>query len=280
MSDSDSDEWEDVSDSVSVPLSVSKTIENVELPRFGRVDRESLSETLPMVNVVIENGVTKILRCEPAAKKYPGLQLSPYFQNSDAVLLSIHLHNATEDVISMRVPDFKTTGLDIIRRNGSVFIKQPKLASLHFKKKCQDKKTGQDIAFELGKGFLSHTGGIDAQFMMVMIPFNNGRLEVERASRTCKFYVYSKRQSRYMPKKRKRHKKNTEILKLETNIREAAITLSSLEQDLVKIRYSNQTLENAVCLIRQHTSRLPDGPVKIALVHATRRSACEEVACL
>ena len=156
--------------------------------------------------------------------------------------------------------------------NSCVFVLDGKTSTVHFKKKCVHKRTGKDIAFKLGKGFLSYTGGIVPQFTIVAIPFVNGRFDLLKAIRTPKFEVWSKRQERHTARTNKRHKKSSEIGRLDTNIAEAEIALNALRVEFEKIRCRNRKLEVMIGTVRRRAIRLPDSASKIAYEYATRET--------
>jgi len=293
VSDYDSDEWEETTDDIPTNILSNppqKTIHTIELPELVRTHLEKIPETLEILNLV-DNGKKKDLyRCEPASKCYPGCS-SPDLYSHNTYLLQICLFNSapnsdgTRGYVPMRVPDFKTKGLNFVRRNQTpdlldpngitidnscVFVTNGKKSTIHFKKKCVHKRTGKDIAFKLGKGFLSHTGGIVPQFTIVVIPFVNGKLDLLKAIRTPKFEVWSKRQERHTARTNKRHKKSSEIGRLDTNIAEAEIALNALRVEHEKIRCRNRKLEVTIRTIRRRALGLPDGPSKISYEYATR----------
>jgi hypothetical protein len=291
VSDYDSDEWEETVSCLPpavVPNPRQKTIHTIELPKLVRNDLEKIPETLEMLNLV-DNGKKKDLyRCEPASKQYPGCHSSALC-NLKTYLLQICLFNSAPNrdgvfvFVPMRVPDFKTKGLNFVRRNQTecgpngvvtdnscVFIVNGKTPTVHFKKKCVHKRTGKDIAFKLGKGFLSYTGGIVPQFTIVAIPFVSGKLDLSKAIRTPKFEVWSKRQERHTARTNKRHKKSSEIGKLDTNIAEAEIALNALKTEFQRIRCRNRKLEVTIGTIRRRAVSLPEGASKISYEYATR----------
>tara|TARA_B110000977_G_scaffold49739_1_gene67582 strand:+ start:3172 stop:4023 length:852 start_codon:yes stop_codon:yes gene_type:complete len=273
MSDSDSDEWEDSDtdyEAQSLTVDITDTIDTVLLPTYSKPEREKMPTTLQLLNVIKTKNTLCLYRCEPANKKYPGIRIPSSFAGVEAVMVSIELHNAVGGPVRTRLPNFKSKGLTSTRRKDVVFIVRPKTDTIYFKKKCQDKYDGKDAAFELGGGFSSHTGEITPQFTIVMAPFVKGKIVLERAVRTPKFHVFSKRQDRHTVRTKKRHKKNTEILKMDTNIREATTTLEALKQELSGLRHRTKMAGRINVQIRQMTEGLSDGPIKIALEYGTR----------
>jgi len=267
---SDSDEWESDSDDAPVVTVPRETVGTVVVPTYSKPDREAMPTTLELLNVIKTKNTLCLYRCEPANKEYPGVRIPSSFARDEAIMVSIELHNAIGTPVRTRIPNFKSKGLSSIRRENVVFVMRPKTDTIYFKKKCQDNITKMDTAFELGGGFSSHTGEITPQFTIVMAPFVKGKVVTERAVRTSKFHVFSKRQDRHTASTKKRHKKNTEILKMDTNIREATITLEALKQELVRLQYRTKISENTNSRIRQMTEGLQDGPIKIGLEYGTR----------
>jgi len=188
--------------------------------------------------------------------------------------------------VPVRLPDFKTKGIHIVRRqlgqskkdeNGKVvdttsaFVINTKTDTLFFKKKCQDKVTNKDIAFYLGKKFLSYTGNIPPQFTIVAIPFLDGKLCMDKAIRTPKFHVFSKRQDT-SERPNKRRKKSREIATLDTNISESEIVLRQLEMEYAQIKHQNRKFEVTFGTIKRRIPQLPSGPVKMTLEYITRHT--------
>jgi len=261
------------------------------VPIFSSGDRENMSVDLELLNSVQSKNTACIYRCEPANKHYPGIRIPERLKTARTLMLTIELHNAVGAPKRTRMPDFKTKGLKFERCVGPgqrpppgeqpskdvVFLKQPFPDVVHFKKKCQDKITHKDIAFELGGGFVSHTGEITPQFTIVATPFIGNKLCVEQAARTEKFHVFSKRQDRFMVRTKKRRKKNTEILRKETNIKEAEVVLKSLEQKLQTEKLRNDIISSSLREIRLRSAKLPSGPMKIAIEYATRQLESDDV---
>ena len=282
---SSSDGWDDSSDDEMAPVEPSGpsyTIYNVPIPVIDSDKLDAMPSTITFSNVVVKDGRNYIYRCEPALKKYPGTTIPEHMRGCSAILTCMYVVNGISGPVRVRLPDFKGKDVPSIRRDDypdCVFVEHLQLLKSHtlsYVKKGQDKKTGKDTAFYLGKGFLSHTGNIDPQFVIVMVPFERGRLNYTKACRTCKFYVHSKRQEKTHPRRNKRVKKNTELLQVETNIREAQITLGSLRQELFRVRHRNTKYVDMCRQIKKHVSSLPDGPVKISVEFATRNFGMDE----
>jgi hypothetical protein len=264
MTDSDSDDWEDSRD----PVEKKQGPFDIRLPVFNLDERQSIPLKIPLRNFnQEERGSKSLYRCEPANKKYPGIDLSIY-KDFTAVYLSIMLLNSTENVF-MRVPDFKTKEINFLRRENIMFLK-PQLESIFFKKKSQDKVTKKDIAFELGKGFLSHTLGSTPQFIFIAIPYKDGKFEMNLIGKSEAFHVFSKRQDRFLDHSNKRQKKNTEIEKLDTDIQGANTTLNTLNCRNNRLTQLNAQYSQFFESFQHKISSIEDETIKIALQYALR----------
>jgi hypothetical protein len=291
-SESDDDEWVDSeassssSSSLVLPL---KTIHTVELPQLTRDTMKNIPEDLEILNLVTSGKKSFLYRCEPAERKYPAVR-SNSLASGQTYLLQICLFNAAVDntggyqYVPMRLPDFKTKGLNFVRRNQTpdlqdrfgnvvdtscVFVVAGKQGTISFKKKCTG-ASNKDIAFELGKGFLSHTGDTIPQFTIVAIPFNNGELALTRAIRTPLFEVWSKRQTSANPRNNKRAKKSSEIARYDTNISEASVTLNALKAQYETCLCRNRKFEVMLGTVRRRAAALPASSAKISYEYATR----------
>ena len=265
MSDSDSDGWEDAE--VNEPVQKKQGPFDIQLPVFNFNQRESIPLKIQLAHFVQEPSGKSLYRCEPANKKYPGIDLSVY-KDFTAVYLSIMLLNSTENVF-MRIPDFKSKNIDFLRRENIMFLK-PREECIYFKKKCVDKVSKKDIAFELGKGFLSHTLGSTPQFIFIAIPYKDGKFEMSHIGRSEAFHVFSKRQDRFLEHSNKRQKKNTEIEKLDTDIQDAESTLNVLQQKNRRLTQMNAQYKNFYKDLQKQMDKIADGTVKIALQYALR----------
>ena len=265
MSEYDSDGWED--DDTNGPAEKKQGPFDIQLPVFNLDQRQALPIKIPLTNFIQEPSGKSLYRCEPANRKYPGIDLSKY-KDYTAVYLSIMLLNSSENVL-MRVPDFKTKNIDFLRRENIMFLK-PQEECIHFKKKCVDKVTKKDIAFELGKGFLSHTFGSTPQFIFIAIPYKDGKFEMSHVGRSEVFHVFSKRQDRFLEHSNKRQKKNTEIEKLDTDIQDAETTLNSLFDRNNRLTQMNAQYHKFYTSIQSQISGVIDDTVKLALQYALR----------
>lgn len=281
---SSSDEWEDSADDEEVatePVLPKKSIQDIDIPYIVRKDRDVIPTTTMLVNVPDVRGRKYIFRCEPADKKYPGVVIPENMRDSEAVLMSIYVHNSVSDPVPMRLPDLKTKNVHIIRRfreiekakHSCIFLINPGSVAdgtVFFKKKCQNKATGKQTAFDLGKDYLSHTRGFDAQFLIMLIPYEKGRLVLSKASRTEVFHIESKRPERQHPRRNKRLKRNNEVDKIDTNIREAEIALKTLRQELFRLHHHNKKFEVRSRTMKRRLSSLPEGAVKKGISFALR----------
>ena len=265
MSECDSDGWED--DDPIEPAEKQQGPFDIQLPVFNLDQRQAMPIKIPLTHFIQEPSGKSLYRCEPANKKYPGINLSIY-KDYTAVYLSVMLLNSSENVL-MRVPDFKTKNIDFLRRENIMFLK-PREECIHFKKKCVDKVTKKDIAFELGKGFLSHTLGSTPQFIFIAIPYKDGKFEMSRIGRSEAFHVFSKRQDRFLEHSNKRQKKNTEIEKLDTDIQDAETTLHSLINTNNRLTQMNAQYRHFYTSIQNQINDVSDDTVKLALQYALR----------
>ena len=281
-----SDEWESCDEYTETsfgpamaeyePPAKTESIETVDIPYIDREAREKMTRGVDLVNVIRTKKSVCIYRCEPArtadGRKYPGIVIPEHMRTSPSLMISMYVHNAISEPVNVRVPDFKTKNVTFLRRGNSVFVEKPGNLvdhTLHFKKKSQD-KSGNDVAFKLGNGFLSQTGNIMPVFTFVLVPFSNGQLDISSAYRTENFHVLSKRQSAYVPRATKRPKLNNEIRKLDTNVREAEVALNTVMVELQRVRHRNARFVAQTRSIHRLIGSLPDGPVRLALEYAMR----------
>ena len=270
---SSEDEWEDSEPSEPLQTRNPTKIEDALVPSWTQDKLESLPIQLTLINYVEDETGYALFRCEPANKCYPGIAFGA--TSVGQVHLTVHLLNSTSHV-QMRTPDIKTKRLPHTRvQNGLVFGTK---GSIHFKKKCLDKQTKKDIAFELGKSYLSHTGGITPQFVFVAVPFENGSYVKSKAFRSPAFRVFSKRQERFLEHIQKRQKKNVEIEKLDTDILDAETTLRCLAQELQRQTFMDHEMVKFFNEIRSNVDRITDPTAKTALQYALRHIESSEVA--
>lgn len=283
MSDSDSgwsseDEWNDsahVEPVQSRPEVPRVNIEDAKVPVWPQDRLESLPVQLSLIHFIHDETGHALFRCEPANKHYPGISFDQ--ARSSKAHVSVRLFNSKSQV-QMRTPDIKTKGLEYIRTKSGIIVDSK--GTIHFKKKCLDKHTKKDLAFELGKSYLSHTGGITPQFVFVAVPFENGAYAQDKAFRSPPFRVFSKRQERFLQHKHKRQKTNVEIEKLNTDIDDAETTKRSLTQELRRLKFMSR--ENQVFFdeMRNMLHLIQNPTVKTALQYALRQDKSTEVATL
>lgn len=275
----DSDSYGTLSSAVQ-PSNAERKVESVRMedatpPVFSMEQTELLPNGLSLVNYVEDETGYALYRCEPANKMYPGVS---FVDAGDfKVCLSVQLYNSKSRV-QMRTPDIKTKGMKYSRTENGILLKSS--GTIHFKKKCLDKKTKKDLAFELGKSYLSHTSGITPQFLFIAVPFKNGRYIKEEAFRSPPFRVYSKRQERFLQHKHKRQKKNVEVQKLDTDIHDAETTLRALQQELSHQEFIKREMETFFNEMRRDISGVGNETARTALEYALRQAVHTEIATL
>ena len=270
VSDDSEDEWVDTDDAVDVP----KTLHTAELPSFKFSELKDIRRSVALVNFVQDENGNTLFRDEPVHKKYPGIRLHSKMASYDSVLIMLVLYFENSERVAVRVPDIKTKKMVPIRRRAGLFVSPKEISNntVEFKKKCVDKKSGCDTAFELGVNYRSHTNGIPSQFAFVLVPFQNGKFLTEEAGRSDKFYVKSKRQERFLPQhgRNKRPKMNTETLRIETNIKAAQDIYETLRQRLKVVQHDNAEYTKLMSSVRTVLTLMPDGPVKIGMTYGAR----------
>ena len=214
-----------------------------------------------------------LYRDEPYVdKKYPGLRLSPQMSSYKHLYIRQVLYYPNSKFVRVRVPDIKSKTVEIQREVNGIFVltKSVPNNTIFFKKKCIDKKSGTDTAFELGVNYTSHTSGLPSQFVFVVVPFVDGKFLMNLAERSEKFYVKSKRQERFLPHSKKKHKKNVEHLKIATDIQAAQETLAILQQQLHELHHDNDEYSKIVAGVKAVLPLMSSGAVQIGLAHGTR----------
>lgn len=264
------DEWVDTDDAVAVP----KTPHTVELPSFKFSELKDIRRTISLINFIQDENGNTLFRDEPVHKKYPGIRFDSKMASYDSLFVMLVLYFENSERVAVRVPDIKTKKMTPIRRRAGLFVCPQEISNntIEFKKKCVDKKSGHDTAFELGVNYRSHTSGIPSQFAFVLVPFHNGQFLVEEAGRSDKFYVKSKRQERFLPQngRNKRFKTNAETLRIETNIKAAQDIYETLQQRLRVVQHDNAEYTKLMSSVRTVLTLMPDGPVKIGLTYGAR----------
>lgn len=259
------------------------TLKDVVCPclEFDKVRDIPVSDTL--VNFVRDSNGNTLYRDEPVNKEYPGLRFSNKMSQFKNVFVYISLFFENCQRVRVRVPDLKSKKSFRLRRERGVFIAPSDLGGspLHFKKKCVNKTTGLDAAFELGINYSSHTNGVPSQFVFVLIPFHNGKLALDSAERSEKFYVKSKRQQRFLTTNgSKRIKKSTESLKIETDIQSAKEIYLELLGKLKRVQHDKMSYVQMVQMVQTELPSMPDGAVKVGLQYGSRPMVSEDIAVL
>lgn len=259
----------------SVPAVPQTRIEDATVPTWSQAALEKLPELLSLVNFVENIWGYSLFRCEPANKQYPGIAFgATTFQSAH---VSVQLKN-TKSCVHMRTPDIKDRGLQHTRLDSGIVVRPEGV--IHFKKKCLDKQTKKDLAFELGKGYLSFTGDNEPEFVFVVVPFENGAYVPSKAFRSPPFRVFSKRQQRFLGHKHKRQKRNVEIQKMDTDLHDAVTTLRALDQTLQRETFLNQQMLAFFDDMRAAIHSVQDATAKTALEYALRQMQTSEVATL
>ncbi|MDA7838898.1 hypothetical protein N9A45_01025 [bacterium] len=279
--DSDDDGWDSSDDDGSEHYAGEQTFKftpppaQLERPTWSMEDRERIPELLSVENFVVDESGNSLYRCEPAKKQNPTLGGLKCLAHHSKVVVFICLFNSFESV-PMRTPDSKTKSLNNTRLQGGIVINPSEVDAVRFKKKCQD-KAGKDLAFELGKGFMSHTAGATPQFIFVAVPYENGYLK-EKAVRSPTFRVFSKRQERFLEPKQKKRRKNAEIHKLDTDIGNAVTTFRALEQELRHADFIHGAMKAFFGQMRAQVAHMQDDTARIALEFALRSAEEPETA--
>jgi len=290
-SDESEDEWvcndevNSLSTSPVAPSAVGFTFKQLQeldnLPECPKIDFEQLQamdETLYLQNFINDTTGFTLYRDEPYVnKQYPGLELSSLASEVGHVFIAIVLYFTNGNRVPVRVPDIKSSKkkskqVKTVRHQNGLFVD---ISTLHnntifFKKKSVDKQNGNDTAFELGKDYSSHTMGVPSQFVFYAVPFVNGTFVTEKAQRSQKFFVKSKRQERFLPQSKKRRKKNVEHLKIITDIEAAEETYRALVDKLAALQYDNQEYTKILSTVKSVLPLMRNGAVHIALTHGTR----------
>lgn len=251
-------------------------------PEWSFYERESLPIGVKLLNFLIEDAGLTLRRDEPANKEYPSLRIPPSFKKYDAVYITVQVFNSATQVY-MRVPNPKTKPLQYKRSENQhgMFVKPKDTDIISFKKKCTDKTSGKDVAFELGKKFLSFTEkGETPQFVFVITPCSKTGYIKDKSVRSETFRVFSKRQERYLNHKNKRKRKHTEIAKRDTDIRDAKLTLSSLKEQALHFQFANEAMERFKSEMRSMAEHLENDTAKLAILFALRDSEGSEIATL
>jgi len=245
-----------------------------DMPSIENIN--NLASSVEIINMENEQNGLSLYRCEPAKGNPPGIVIPVELKHYKFLHVSIHLINGTVPT-HMRLPDPKKKNVLFSRCLDSDGMERGAFIStigtsdtLYFKKKCINKHSGLDTAFQLGKGFASNTGGITPQFCIVLTPWVVNGFAQDKAVRTDRFYIFSKRQDRYLDAKKKRPRKNVEIKRLDTDIDAAESTLRILQEQFLRIRHKNIGSEQLFGRIREKLFVMDDSTTKIALTFSTR----------
>lgn len=285
-SDESEDEWEESDTPASSelpprasslpirsPLAKASAQEFSSCPLFSFSQLQAMPANLRLHNFIHDaNGYT-LYRDEPYRnKQYPGLQLTSETLSEDTVHISMALYYQNGNRVPVRVPDVKSKKNKMVRQKSGVFIERSTIENnrVFFKKKSVNKKSGQDEAFELGVNYSSHTMGVPSQFVFLAIPVQNGRFLMEKAQRSPKFYVKSKRQERHLPQSKKRRTKNVEHLRINTDIQAAERTYNILLAQFNSLQHDNREYNKILSTVKNVLPLMPSGAVQLGLAHATR----------
>lgn len=265
----------------SMVVSTFKQLQELDhLPECPKIDFEQLqamNETLYLQNFINDTTGFTLYRDEPYVnKQYPGLEMSSMASEHTQVFIALVLYYTNGNRVPVRVPDIKSKKkskqVKTVRHENGLFVDTSTLHNntIFFKKKSVDKQNGNDTAFELGKDYSSHTMGVPSQFVFYAVPFVNGTFVTEKAQRSQKFFVKSKRQERFLPQSKKRRKKNVEHLKIITDIQAAEETYRALVDKLAALQYDNQEYAKILSTVKSVLPLMRNGAVHIALTHGTR----------
>jgi hypothetical protein len=266
VSDDSEDEWED-----SEPIK--NDPQQVSCPTFSFHQLQQLPERTELCNFIVDANGHTLYRDEPYTnKQYPGLCLHSKMAAEKSIYVTQVLYFENSEHVPVRVPDIKSKHVVQLRQDNGMFIECGSISNktIFFKKKCVDKKTGHDTAFELGVNYTSHTMGIPAQFAFVVVPFRNGVFQLDQAERSQKFFVKSKRQERFLPHSKKQRKQNVEHLKLETDIQAARETYKHLLCAFQSVQHDNSEYAKIMSTVKSVLPLMPNGAVRIGLAHGSR----------
>lgn len=265
-------EWEDSSSTVpTVPWNM--------LDRFVYQNDDhkyynELETKLKLVNFGLTNDTQKVIhRCEPlkdpntGEKRYPTLVFPSEMTAYTRVFLTMSLFHPNCGRVHVRVPDLKDK-VDQNRSEQGLWI-NPNDGPFRMKKKAVDKATKKDVAFWLGADFKFHTPGIEPCFVIVATPCDGTTLLMDKAVRSERFIVRSKRQEH--PGPRKRRKKAKELNKLTTDIAAARNEKELLQREDLRLDYVNMKHQNFLLYLKNKLGDIPaNTTADIALRHAVR----------
>lgn len=245
------------------------TADGVECPKSTHSEHEALPDTLQLVNFSEKGGSFQVLRCKPVKESgYPTVALPDALRGYQRVLLTMVMYHHGLEHLDVRFPNPKHKDHTYRGRSG-LWVDASKTHVVGLLKKAVDKTTKQQLAFRLGTEFLFETGGIDPSFIMVATPLVNGQFKRELAVRSKPFFVKSKENDKNRGP-HKRRKKAREVQQLNTDVESARGEKESLEQEHARMTYLNNQHAAFMRKLNTHARNLPEGPAKIALLHATR----------
>ena len=296
-----SDGWEDSGDEADtsengVPASGAPKTANTrkKCPVWSYSERFQLPETIKLDNFQDDPHGKKVMRDESAYKVYPGLTLPEELKSYSRVFICSRLFNSKMNH-NVRVPDVKTKNIQYTRSTNvnekggteetdeGIYIDPKSVRSVHFKKKCLQRKSGKksvETGFKLGSPFSSFVPqGVDPQFVFIAVPMDQGTFLNKKAVRSEPYRVFSKRQPKYMPKN-KRRRKHAEVRKMNTDIRHAEFTLSGLVREHTRLECANRQMRGFFNNIRTMVNDVENQTLKLALEFALRTSTQDELVML
>lgn len=260
------DEWENV---VEVPqTNAPASWASVDAIEFAKGDHKyhiGLAASLALLNL---DG-RLLHRDEPVKGRYPTMEIPDTHRSYQRMLLTIALYHEGCEHVVVRFPNTKDKCVQYRGRSG-LWINPSESPVVRLKKKAVDLQTREDLAFRLGADFKFHTNGNEPSFILVGTPFEDGRFWPDKAIRSEPFFVRSKRQERDQSVPHKRRKKARELQKLNTDIESARTQKDLLEQQDARMSYVMGQHTQFLKQLNRRTRTLPNGPAKIALLHATR----------
>lgn len=273
MSESE-DDWvdsEDESPPMTTPVLNTSfdTIDSMIIGQQTHLWQSRLTSSIVLENFDQQDGSLVVNRCEPVKGNYPTFSFPTTYQQYNRVLLTTVLFHPGCEYVQVRFPDLKDK-YSLHRSHNGLWVDPSANDSFRMKKKATDKATYMDTAFRLGADFKFHTSGLEPCFVFIATPFQNGAFLTNKTIRSKSFFVRSKRQDRYTGGPHKKRKKEKEVQKINTDIQAARSEKEVLVQQERRLRYLTSVNRHFLRQLRLKSELLPDGPVKIALMHATR----------
>lgn len=271
-----------------------------DVPKWTYSERFLIPQNIKLQNFRSDDCGKKLMRDESAYKVYPGFDIPAALRQYKKVFIGLRVMNSFLSK-NARVPDIKTKGIEYTRttqmnKDGEkedsdvgIFINPRQVHQIHFKKKClrikpdpkaPNGKKKTETGFKLGSGFAAYVDdGVTPEFTFIAIPMVENAYVYKEAIRSEPFRVFSKRQDRFLPKN-KRRRKNAEIEKMNTDIRDAEFTLSKLDTTLQQYEASNDQMETFFREIQLATMEIDNPTAKIALEYVLQSEQNNEVAML